>query len=69
VVAILVGWLLGNEELTLWIIGGMVIILAGVALVRSGSLRARWADSEAAPPAPRPRRVPAELAPADCQAP
>jgi drug/metabolite transporter (DMT)-like permease len=38
-VAILMGWVLGGEELTLWIIGGMVVILAGVTLVRSGSRR------------------------------
>ncbi|MCI0459112.1 MAG: EamA family transporter, partial [Gemmataceae bacterium] len=38
VVAILVGWLLGGEELTLGLVGGMVVILAGVALVRSGGV-------------------------------
>jgi drug/metabolite transporter (DMT)-like permease len=38
-VAILVGWLLGNEEITGWIIGGMAVILAGVALVRGGVRR------------------------------
>jgi hypothetical protein len=35
-VAILVGWLFGNEEISGWIIGGMAVILAGVGLVRSG---------------------------------
>lgn len=40
-VAILVGWLLGGEELTGWIIGGMLVILAGVALIRSGGLHHR----------------------------
>jgi drug/metabolite transporter (DMT)-like permease len=39
VVAILVGWQLGKEELSPWILGGMAIILAGVALVRVGGLR------------------------------
>jgi hypothetical protein len=34
-VAILVGWLVGGEELTGWILGGMIVILVGVALVRS----------------------------------
>jgi drug/metabolite transporter (DMT)-like permease len=38
-VAILIGWLLGGDELTGWIIGGMVVILAGVTLVRSGRRR------------------------------
>jgi drug/metabolite transporter (DMT)-like permease len=36
VVAILVGWLWGQEELTIGVVGGMAIILAGVALVRGG---------------------------------
>lgn len=36
VIAIIVGWLLGGEELTPWIVGGMAVILIGVALVRSG---------------------------------
>jgi drug/metabolite transporter (DMT)-like permease len=38
-VAILVGWLIGGETITGWIIGGMACILAGVALVRSGGVR------------------------------
>ena len=37
-VAILVGWVLGGEEPTGWVVGGMAIILAGVALVRSGGV-------------------------------
>jgi drug/metabolite transporter (DMT)-like permease len=37
VVAILVGWLLGGEPVTGWTLGGMVVILAGVALVRGGT--------------------------------
>jgi len=36
VVAIVVGWLLGGEAITLATVGGMAVILAGVALVRSG---------------------------------
>jgi drug/metabolite transporter (DMT)-like permease len=36
VVAIVVGFVLGHEEITGWILGGMIIILAGVALVRGG---------------------------------
>ncbi len=39
IVAILVGWLLGGETITGWIVGGMACILAGVALVRSGGVR------------------------------
>lgn len=38
-IAILIGWLLGGEAVTVWIAGGMVIILAGVFLVRSGGIR------------------------------
>jgi drug/metabolite transporter (DMT)-like permease len=37
VVAILVGWLLAGEPITGWTLGGMVVILAGVALVRGGT--------------------------------
>jgi drug/metabolite transporter (DMT)-like permease len=44
VVAILVGWLLNGEAITLWIIGGMVIILSGVAAVRSGEVRSSIFD-------------------------
>jgi drug/metabolite transporter (DMT)-like permease len=40
-VAVLVGWLLGGEEITGWIVGGLVVILAGVALVRTGAAGAR----------------------------
>ena len=38
-VAILVGRLLDGEPITGWILGGMVVILGGVALVRSGGVR------------------------------
>ncbi len=37
VVALLVGRLIADETLTLRVIGAMVIILAGVALVRAGA--------------------------------
>jgi drug/metabolite transporter (DMT)-like permease len=40
-VAILVGWFLNHEEITMWIAGGMAIILAGVALVRGGGIQFR----------------------------
>jgi drug/metabolite transporter (DMT)-like permease len=36
-VAVVVGWLLGGEAITGWIVGGLGIILAGVALVRTGA--------------------------------
>jgi len=36
-VALLVGWLLGGETITGWLMGGLAIILAGVALVRTGA--------------------------------
>jgi drug/metabolite transporter (DMT)-like permease len=38
-VAVLVGRLLGGEELDGWIAGGMVVILTGVALVRGAGVR------------------------------
>jgi drug/metabolite transporter (DMT)-like permease len=37
-IAILVGWWIGNEELSVWIFAGMFIIVAGIALVRSGGV-------------------------------
>ena len=40
-VAVLVGWLLNNENITAFIAGGMVIILVGVALVRTGGMHAK----------------------------
>jgi drug/metabolite transporter (DMT)-like permease len=39
VVAILVGWLIGGEALSLWILAGVATILSGVALVRIGGVR------------------------------
>ncbi len=41
VVAILVGWLLNGEEITVWIVSGMLVILAGVALVRGIGTRGK----------------------------
>jgi drug/metabolite transporter (DMT)-like permease len=41
VVALIVGWSLGGETLTATVVGGMVVILIGVALVRTGSRRAQ----------------------------
>jgi drug/metabolite transporter (DMT)-like permease len=38
-VAIVVGRLLNHEPITGWILSGMVVILAGVALVRGGGVR------------------------------
>jgi drug/metabolite transporter (DMT)-like permease len=43
-VAILVGWLFNGEEITIWIVGGMLVILAGVALVRSIGVRDKNTD-------------------------
>jgi drug/metabolite transporter (DMT)-like permease len=40
-VAILVGWLLGGEDMTIRILAGLVVILFGVALVRRGGGRGR----------------------------
>jgi drug/metabolite transporter (DMT)-like permease len=37
-VAILAGWLLGDESVTVWLIGGTILILGGIALVRAGSI-------------------------------
>ena len=38
-VAILVGWLLGGEDMTIRILTGLVVILFGVALVRRGGVK------------------------------
>ena len=49
VVAVLVGWLLAGEEISAGILGGMGVILLGVALVRQGHGRhspaKRWVDA------------------------
>lgn len=39
VIAVLAGWLLVGEQPTGWLAAGMVVILGGVALVRSGRFR------------------------------
>lgn len=52
IVAILVGWLLGGEEITVAILAGMAVILLGVALVRSGGV-------EPHKPSPLPQATPA----------
>jgi drug/metabolite transporter (DMT)-like permease len=53
VVAILIGWLLADEALTLPVVAGMVIILAGVALVRGpGVEKTVPAERTAAPSEP-----------------
>jgi drug/metabolite transporter (DMT)-like permease len=60
-VAIFVGWLLGGEEITVWILTGMAVILGGVALVRSGGVRprpARPSDAEASADEPGQSRLP-----------
>jgi len=41
IVAILVGCILNAEAISPWIVGGMIVILAGVAAVRSGELPPR----------------------------
>jgi drug/metabolite transporter (DMT)-like permease len=46
IVALLVGWLIADETLTVRVIGAMVIILAGVALVRAGVRRTVAVESK-----------------------
>jgi drug/metabolite transporter (DMT)-like permease len=72
VVAILAGWLLNDEEITIWIIGGMLVILAGVALVRGIGVRnrstgptTRIADEETVSALAWEEDVPAVMAPGD----
>jgi drug/metabolite transporter (DMT)-like permease len=57
VVALLVGWLVGGEELTSWIVGGMIVILLGVVLVRSGGIRLALTPRATTPSAPAGSRV------------
>lgn len=57
VIAILVGWLLGGEEISGWIVAGMGLILGGVALVRTGGLapaREMGSDGQLHEPSPQP---------------
>src|SRR5205807_6146523 len=60
VVAILAGWLINNEQITPWIVGGMAVILAGVALVRGGTAHVRIRLKQHA----RPIAVDGEMSPA-----
>jgi drug/metabolite transporter (DMT)-like permease len=54
-IAVLVGAVLGGEDLTAWTLGGMAVILAGVALVRAG----RKGPAPAPDDPPEPARHPA----------
>ena len=45
--AILVGWLVGGEDISWWTLGGMLVILAGVALVRGGAQTERESTAAA----------------------
>jgi drug/metabolite transporter (DMT)-like permease len=58
VVALLVGWMFLGETLAARVIGGMAVILAGVALVRSGHRPVTLAEPEDAA-APPEKRLPA----------
>ncbi len=59
-IAILAGWLLNSEPLTLSILGGMGIILAGVALVRGGSVPGRRSLKSVAQAAPGNKQSPSK---------
>jgi drug/metabolite transporter (DMT)-like permease len=48
-IAIFVGWQFAGEEITGWIVGGMALILAGVALVRSGGVLHRHQQPSSQP--------------------
>jgi drug/metabolite transporter (DMT)-like permease len=39
VIAVIIGTVIGDEPLTGWLVGGLIVILAGVALVRAGGIR------------------------------
>jgi drug/metabolite transporter (DMT)-like permease len=53
-IAILLGRVLDREPITGWILGGMVVILAGVALVRGGAQRTAWERTKSVPSQPSP---------------
>lgn len=59
VVALIVGCVIGHEAFRLETIGGMVIVLAGIALVRTGERPARAAEAGDLPPRSSPATVPA----------
>jgi hypothetical protein len=40
-IAVVVGWLLAGEHITVQVLGGMAMILASVALIRAGGVRPR----------------------------
>jgi drug/metabolite transporter (DMT)-like permease len=54
-IAVLLGWLAADEALTPALVGGMAVILAGVALVRASAVR-RLPGAEAGKELPRPKR-------------
>ena len=54
-VAVLIAWAAG-EEMTPWLLGGIAVILAGVALVRAPRGQPESADEEAAPAVREDRR-------------
>lgn len=60
VVAILVAWLFG-EDLTGWVLGGMVVILIGVALVRGGEKKAIAADAKPERKTVRQKKMPSRV--------
>jgi drug/metabolite transporter (DMT)-like permease len=45
-VAVLAGWLINSEAVTAWLLGGMAVILIGVALVRAGGAESRKRHEE-----------------------
>jgi drug/metabolite transporter (DMT)-like permease len=54
-IAVLAGWLLNDEPVTAWLLGGMMVILVGVTLVRRAEVRKRGVrdHSEASEPCRR----------------
>jgi drug/metabolite transporter (DMT)-like permease len=59
VVALIVGCAIGDEPFRLATVGGMVIVLAGVALVRTGERPGRTETSDDEAPRSKPATVPA----------
>ena len=49
IIALLVGCLVDGEELTLWALGGIIVILTGVALVRGAAQRRLPAEASKTP--------------------
>jgi drug/metabolite transporter (DMT)-like permease len=50
IIALLVGSLVDGEELTFWALGGIIVILTGVALVRGAAQRRSPLKASATPP-------------------